>query len=137
LFTLLNGKLIEHYQSSSISFYQLLFGTLFLSLWLIFVLEIPSNFFVLKGYDPLWIFLLASICTAYAFIASVEIMKQLSPYTIMISLNMEPIYAILFSIYIFGEKEIMSVNFYFGVLIILVSVIGNGIYKARKLKKTK
>ena len=137
LFTLLNGKLIEHYQSSSISFYQLLFGSLFLSLWLIFVLEIPSNFFVLKGYDPLWIFLLASICTAYAFIASVEIMKQLSPYTIMISLNMEPIYAILFSIYIFGEKEIMSVNFYFGVLIILVSVIGNGIYKARKLKKTK
>ena len=49
---------------------------------------------------------------------------------------MEPVYAILFSIYIFGEKEIMSVNFYFGVLIILVSVLGNGIYKARKLKKT-
>jgi len=49
---------------------------------------------------------------------------------------MEPVYAILFSIYIFGEKEIMSVNFYLGVLIILISVLGNGIYKARKLKKT-
>jgi drug/metabolite transporter (DMT)-like permease len=99
-------------------------------------LDIPTDFFVLKGYDPLWIFLLASFCTAYAFIAYVEIMKQISPYTIMISLNMEPVYAILFSIYIFGEKEIMSVNFYLGVLIILISVLGNGIYKARKLKKT-
>lgn len=136
LFTLLNGKLIEHYHATSISFYQLLSGSFFLSIWLIFILEIPTDFFVLKGYDPLWIFLLASVCTAYAFIVSVEIMKQLSPYTIMISLNMEPVYAILFSIYIFGEKEIMSVNFYFGVLIILVSVLGNGIYKARKLKKT-
>ena len=99
-------------------------------------MEIPEDLFVFEKYDALWMFLLASICTAYAFIASVEIMKELSPYTIMISLNMEPIYAILFSIYIFGEKEIMSFNFYIGVLIILVSVIGNGIYKARKSKKT-
>ena len=136
LFTLLNGKLIEYYQATSISFYQLLSGSFFLSIWLIFILDIPTDFFVLKGYDLLWIFLLASFCTAYAFIASVEIMKHISPYTIMISLNMEPVYAILFSIYIFGEKEIMSVNFYLGVLIILISVLGNGIYKARKLKKT-
>ena len=136
LFTLINGKLIEHYEATTISFYQLLMGSLALSLWLIFTMEIPEDLFVFEKYDALWMILLASICTAYAFIASVEIMKELSPYTIMISLNMEPIYAILFSIYIFGEKEIMSFNFYIGVLIILVSVIGNGIYKARKSKKT-
>jgi drug/metabolite transporter (DMT)-like permease len=111
-------------------------GSLALLLWLVFSMEIPENIFVWNGYDALWMFLLASICTAYAFIASVEIMKELTPYTIMISLNMEPIYAILFSIYIFGEKEIMSFNFYIGVIIILTSVIGNGIYKARKSKKT-
>ena len=136
LFTLLNGKLIEHHEATTISFYQLLMGSLALSIWMIFTMEIPEDFFVFENYDALWMFLLASICTAYAFIASVEIMKELSPYTIMISLNMEPVYAILFSIYIFGEKEIMSFNFYIGVMIILVSVIGNGIYKARKSKKT-
>ena len=136
LFTLLNGKLIEHYEATTISFYQLLMGSLALSIWMIFTMDIPKDFFVFENYDALWMFLLASICTAYAFIASVEIMKELSPYTIMISLNMEPVYAILFSIYIFGEKEIMSFNFYIGVMIILVSVIGNGIYKARKSKKT-
>ena len=136
LFTLLNGKLIKHYEATSISFYQLLMGGVSLSLWLIFTMDIPENFFGWSLNDSLWMFILASICTAYAFIASVEIMKELSPYTIMISLNMEPVYAILFSIYIFGEKEIMSFNFYVGVLIILISVLGNGIYKARKLKKT-
>jgi drug/metabolite transporter (DMT)-like permease len=136
LFTLLNGKLVENNEAASISFYQLVMGSLALLLWLVFSMEIPENIFVWNGYDALWMFLLASICTAYAFIASVEIMKELTPYTIMISLNMEPIYAILFSIYIFGEKEIMSFNFYIGVIIILTSVIGNGIYKARKSKKT-
>ncbi len=136
LFTLINGKLIKKYQASSISFYELSFGGVFLSLWLIFITGIPSDIFVFRGYDGLWIFLLASICTAYATIASVYIMKQLTPYTIMISLNMEPIYAILFSIYIFGEKEIMGFDFYIGVCIILISVIGNGIYKNRKSKKS-
>lgn len=136
LFTLLNGKLIQHYEATTISFYQLLMGSVALTLWLVFAMDIPKNLFVFEAYDALWMFLLASICTAYAFIASVEIMKQLSPFTIMISLNMEPVYAILFSIYIFGEKEIMSFNFYIGVVIILISVIGNGIFKARKSKNT-
>ena len=135
LLTLLNGKLIKHYEATSISFYQLLMGAVSLTLWLIFTMDITEDFFTWSLKDSLWMFILASICTAYAFIASVDIMKELSPYTIMISLNMEPVYAILFSICIFGDKEIMSFNFYIGVLIILISVLGNGIYKARKSKK--
>jgi drug/metabolite transporter (DMT)-like permease len=52
----------------------------------------------------------------------------------MLSLNLEPVYGILFSLWIFGEQELMSTQFYIGVLIILGGVVGNGIYK-RQLKK--
>ena len=62
-------------------------------------------------------------------------MKHITPYTLMISLNMEPIYAILFSLLIFGDKELMHANFYLGVLIILLSVVGNGMYKLNNKKK--
>ena len=37
----------------------------------------------------------------------------------MISLNLEPVYGIVFSLLIFGEKELMSVQFYVGVVVIL------------------
>lgn len=134
LFTLLNGKLISHYPAKTISFYQLVFGAGVMSIWMM-IYGLPDGFFQVNKEDWLWLFLLSSICTAYAFIASVDIMKHITPYTLMISLNMEPIYAILFSLLIFGEKELMHVNFYLGVLIILLSVIGNGMYKLRNKKK--
>jgi hypothetical protein len=41
----------------------------------------------------------------------------------------------LFSLLIFGEKELMSTQFYIGVIIILSGVVGNGIYKLNAEKK--
>ena len=100
-----------------------------------FSLETPAILFDLSWGDWLWIFLLSSVCTAYATIASVVILKHVTPFTMMISLNLEPVYAIVFSLLIFGEKELMSTQFYIGVLIILAGVIGNGIYKRQAKKK--
>ena len=135
LFSLLNGKLIKAYPANNISFYQLLTGALVMSFAMAFTLETPAILFELSWEDWLWLFLLSSVCTAYATIASVVILKHITPFTMMISLNLEPIYAIVFSLLIFGEKELMSPQFYIGVLIILGGVIGNGIYKRQAQKK--
>ena len=135
LFSLLNGKLIKAYPANNISFYQLLTGALVMSFAMAFTLETPAVLFELSWEDWLWLFLLSSVCTAYATIASVVILKHITPFTMMISLNLEPIYAIVFSLLIFGEKELMSPQFYIGVLIILGGVIGNGIYKRQAQKK--
>jgi len=135
LFSLLNGKLIKAYPANNISFYQLLTGALVMSFAMAFTLETPAILFELSWEDWLWLFLLSSVCTAYATIASVVILEHITPFTMMISLNLEPIYAIVFSLLIFGEKELMSPQFYIGVLIILGGVIGNGIYKRQAQKK--
>ena len=134
LFSLLNGKLIQHYPANNISFYQLFIGAVVISFALLFNLEDPASIVQLTWNDWLWLFLLSSVCTAYATIGSVVVLKHVTPYTMMLSLNLEPVYGILFSLWIFGEKELMSTQFYFGVLIILGGVVGNGIYK-RQLKK--
>lgn len=134
LFSLLNGKLIQHYPANSISFYQLLTGGLLFTVLLLFSEQTVTGFYRLSYDDWLWLFLLATVCTAYATIASVQILKHVTPFTMMISLNLEPVYGILFSLLIFGEKELMSGQFYLGVLIILGGVIGNGIYKRQREK---
>ena len=134
LFSLLNGKLIQHYPANSISFYQLLTGGLLFTVVLLFSEQTVAGFYRLAYDDWLWLFLLATVCTAYATIASVQILKHVTPFTMMISLNLEPVYGILFSLLIFGEKELMSGQFYLGVLIILGGVIGNGIYKRQREK---
>ncbi len=133
LFSLLNGHLINKYSSLQISFYEIIFGLLVISLIIYFLdLKLPT----LKSIKPLswiYIFILGSFCTAYAFVASTYILKFISPYTMMMSLNLEPIYGIFFSLIIFGEKEYMDFQFYVGVLIILFGVLGNIIFKYKKI----
>ena len=75
------------------------------------------------------ILILASVCTAYAFTASVEVMKKLSPYTVMLTTNLEPVYGIFLAYFIIGGNEKMSTSFYIGSIIILITVILNGIVK--------
>ena len=76
--------------------------------------------------------ILSSVCTAYAFIESTAVMKFLSPYTVMLTINLEPIYGIILAVLIFKEKEQMSSGFYIGAAIILTTVILNGIIKSRQ-----
>ena len=77
---------------------------------------------------------LSSVCTAYAFIASTSVMKFLSPYTVMLTINLEPIYGIILAVLIFQEKEKMSFEFYIGAFIILLTVLLNALLKSRELK---
>lgn len=137
IFSLINGKLIKHNKPSMISFYELAAGVCFLSIYLLFTQSFTRDFFVLSGKDWLYIFVLASICTAYAFIASVKIMRFISPYTVMLTVNLEPVYGIVLAFIFLGESEKMTPLFYFGGILILITVIANGILKHKSGQKQK
>ena len=58
-------------------------------------------------------------------------MKVVSPFTMAISVNLEPIYAILMALFIFGDEEHMSSGFYFGGMVLILTIFANGIMKNR------
>ena len=122
LFSVLNGLFIKKYDEHRISLYQLLIGTLFVTIYLFINNSFSMEFFSLSKMDWIYLFILSSICTAYAFISSVKVMKYLSPYTVMLTINLEPIYAILLALLIFGEKEKMNPEFYLGAFIVSITV---------------
>ena len=133
LFSVINGKYAKEYNSNVISIYELGSGLLFLTLYLLLTDKINPEFFSISVNDFLWLLLLSSVCTAYAFSASVKVMKFLSPYTVMLTINLEPIYGILLAVLIFKDSENMNSLFYVGALIILSTVIINGILKNKKV----
>lgn len=132
LFSVLNGLFVRKYTAEVISFYQLLFGVGFITLYILVTTGFTMDQFALKSSDFIYLFILSSICTAYAFIVSVKIMKHLTPYTVILTLNLEPVYGIILAVIIFGEKEKMSTQFYVGGAVILFIVIINGILKNKK-----
>jgi drug/metabolite transporter (DMT)-like permease len=137
LFAVLNGSFLKKHTATVISFYEFISGVVFISLYLlIFGDGFTADFFNLSLSDFSYLFILASICTAYAFIASVYIMKTISPYSVVLTYNLEPVYGIILALILFPEKEKMSSSFYYGAIIILGVVFLNAILKNnRKLKR--
>ncbi len=132
LFSVINGKYAKEYNPNIISLYELSSGVFFISIYLFFAGSFTPAFFALSINDLIWLFLLSSICTAYAFSASVKVMKFLSPFTVMLTINLEPIYGIILALLIFKDGEEMTPLFYVGAIIILATVIANGIVKSYK-----
>lgn len=135
IFSIINAKLVKEHMPSVISFYELAIGTLFLSIILGVKGSFTADFFMLTPSDWGYLIILSLVCTSYAFIASVKIMRVITAYTVMLTNNLEPVYGILLAWVIFGAEEKMSPLFYVGALIILVTVIANGILKLKASNK--
>jgi len=137
IFSLLNGHFIKSMKPSIIAFYEMAGGVILLSAYMLFSGSFSENFWKISLEDFAYLLLLASLCTAYAFIASVKLMKFISPYSVMLTTNLEPVYGIVLAFVIFGESEQMTPLFYGGAILILFTVIANGVLKNISALKTK
>jgi len=138
LFSVVNVDFVKKNSATVISFYEILFGVVAITIFLVCNGDLLcSSFYELQPLDYVWLFVLSSICTAYAFIVSVNLLKKLSAFTVMLTINLEPIYAIVLAIILFPDKEKMSPSFYVGAGLILLTVIINGILKTIKNKRIK
>ena len=129
LMTLLNGQLTHKHDAPALVFYELLSGVVFLSVYFICVTQAPLTLFYLTLPNFIFMLVLASLCTAYALTASVRVMKQLSPYTVVLSTNLEPIYGMILAYYFIGGAEQMTPSFYSASLILIALVMINAYLK--------
>jgi drug/metabolite transporter (DMT)-like permease len=130
-FAILNAEMVKTHEPITISFYELFFATLVITIILLFNNAFTADFFKLEMSDWFYLIILSSICTAYAFVASTKVLKSVSAFTMMLTINLEPVYGILLALLIFRSKEVMDINFYIGAILILATVILNGLIKYR------
>ena len=135
LFTILNRSLVRHNNFTTLSFYELLIGGVVCLIFYLVINEFNLSDFEPKGFDFFWILILGLICTSYAFNVSIKVLRYLSSFTVMMIINLEPIYGIILSILIWKDKAFLSFNFYIGFLIVLSSIFMNAIYKRNKVIK--
>ncbi|MEO1053790.1 MAG: DMT family transporter [Bacteroidota bacterium] len=139
VFTVINGQFVYRYDAYMISFYEMigafLVTVLFFPLYVAYYSESGQLELSPTTMDWLYLGILAIICTVYAYSISVKIMEKLSPFTINLTVNLEPIYGIVMALLIFKDSEKMQPGFYLGAALILLSVFVYPIYN--KLKKRK
>ena len=134
IFSVFNGKLYGKTSSGNIIFYEIFGGFLVISLYYVFSGQI-SQIGEISYRDLALLTLLASVFTAYPMFESVNLMKYISPFTLILTVNLEPIYGIILAFFIFGESEKMSTVFYGASLVMILAIVINGVIKARKRSK--
>jgi drug/metabolite transporter (DMT)-like permease len=136
-FTVINGVLIKRGRDAkNISFIELSVALIAVIIYVV-VLHQNNTWEVLniRGVDILFTAILGILCTSFAYIASVYVMKEISAYTVTMSVNLEPIYSIVIAVLIWPETEKMQPYFYFGGAAILLIMMLNGYFKARHDRK--
>lgn len=139
VFGILNKKLIETTDTFSITFLELSSAWMFLSILLPFFV---FNKAAVQFIPPTWqdwgyILTLAFLCTTLAYVLSLRALRHISAFAANLTVNLEPVYGILLAWVILKEQDELSVNFYWGGLIILLAVFSYPVVKWYRQKQYK
>tara|TARA_Y100000813_G_scaffold126863_1_gene91216 strand:+ start:2900 stop:3757 length:858 start_codon:yes stop_codon:yes gene_type:complete len=136
LFTILNALFVNKIESEKITSIEMLGGVLFVSIYMLFFNSFSLGDLNISWNDIIYLTILGGICTSFAFVVSVEVMKFLSPYNVIMAVNLEPVYSILLALLLFGESESMNFSFYLGAILIIGAVSLDGYLKKREDKQS-
>lgn len=129
LFGVFNGIMAHKLRPGVISFYELSAALVGLTIFLAINGNFTAEFFALDNYSVTGLLLLSLVCTVFPFIASVDLSKYISPYTIVLTVNLETVYGIIWAILFYNENKEVKPTFYIGVLIILLAIFLNSYLK--------
>ncbi|MEY2835585.1 MAG: hypothetical protein RLZZ557_1247 [Bacteroidota bacterium] len=133
IFPILNKSMVEKYDPDTITFYEMAGGWFMLNLFVpVYMQFMPSQNYLPGWNDLLWLIILSLLCTVLAFNLSVRALSRISPFTVNLSFNLEPVYGILLAFLIFGEHQDLGLSFYAGLLIIFLTVVIQTIRIAKK-----
>lgn len=141
VFTVLNKTVASKYPARTMVFWEMTSGWVFISIAIGVVLATGNGAVMLNpdhttfqhskapipqaipaGWDWLWISILALCCTVWAQSLALTALKQLSSFTVTLSVNLEPVYGILLAFLFFHENKELGASFYIGVGMIILSV---------------
>jgi drug/metabolite transporter (DMT)-like permease len=134
IFSVANGKLAQQTQTPGLSLTELTTGFVALSLFFISQGKLNLELFQMTASDFYWLLFLGVLCTSFAFLATVNIVKQLGAFSVSLSINLEPIYTIILAIILLKEHKLLQTSFYWGAAMILMVVLANGIWKHQQRK---
>lgn len=116
-------RFLLRYHPSTVTAWNMTGGWLFLSFLLpVYLYFFPEGNSMPSLEDGLWLMVLACVCTVFTWRLALTALKKVSAFTLNLMLNLEPLYGIILAFIIFNEHEELGAYFYYGFLIIIVSV---------------
>ncbi len=131
-FNIVNGVLIKRDNAVRIGFYEMLTVLIVIYAWAFATSDLPQPIWNMPARDMWSLLALGLVCTTFAFVAGIAVMKVLTPFTVMLAVNLEPVYTIIIALLIWPESETMRPGSYAGIALILACLFVNGWLQRRR-----
>jgi len=124
LYNTLNKPLVTAHTPESVTLYELTGGLLAWSLLLpLYLHYFPQPSFFPGWADLGWLVILSWACTVLAFTLSLHALQKVTPFTMTLTYNLEPVYGILLAFLVYKENRYLGPGFYLGLGLIVLGVV--------------
>lgn len=128
----LNGRLAREVGGELMTLFELSAALVVVCL---FFLGAPQQFvspLEVSFSDAVALLILAVGCTVLPWLWSLRVLRTLSPYTLALAVNLEPVYAMLVAYWAFPEEKPLGWRFYVGSAVLVALVALNSVLKRRE-----
>jgi drug/metabolite transporter (DMT)-like permease len=122
LFTALNKRYATDDPPEAVTLIQMLAGALALAFGASAVFGVEQTLRLPDAVDLSWLSVLAIVCTLLPFMLWLQALRHVSAFTTQLTLNLEPVYAIVLAALLFHEYQQLTPSFYAGVAVIIATV---------------
>ncbi len=123
LFAIANQRVGKNYEAKNMLFWEMTGGLIGLSVLLpIYQIFIPIGGLIPTGLDLAYLSFMVVICTIGLCLLQIIVLQKIAAFTVNLTYNLEPVYSIILSMFIFKEYKELNVAFYCGIALIILSV---------------
>ena len=135
LFAIANQRVGKNHDAKNMLFWEMAGGLLGLSVSLpIYQIFIPIGKLFPTGLDLAYLSFMVVICTIGLCLLQIIVLQKIAAFTVNLTYNLEPVYSIILSMFIFKEYKELNAAFYCGIALIILSVALQTWKEARKLR---
>jgi drug/metabolite transporter (DMT)-like permease len=131
VFGALNKRFLGDSDALAVTGIEMGAGVLTLSSIALVLPPSQSPYSIPAEHDVMLLLVLAVGCTIVPFALWLVALRQLSAYSTMLAVNMEPVYAVILASLLLGEQRELTPTFYLGVGILLAVILGHPVWTRR------
>ena len=136
LFAIVNQRVGKHYEAKNMLLWEMVGGLIGLTLLIpLYNTFIPVGRLYPAGMDYAYLAFMVVICTIGLCLLQIIVLQKIPAFTVNLTYNLEPVYSIILSMFIFSEYRELNYSFCIGISLIIISVVLQTIFEGRKASR--
>ena len=135
LFAIANQRVGKHYEAKNMLLWEMVGGLIGLTCLIpLYNIFIPVGQLYPVGMDYPYLAFMVVVCTIGLCLLQIIVLQKIPAFTVNLTYNLEPVYSIILSMFIFSEYKELNFSFCIGIALIIISVVLQTWSEIRKRK---